>query len=81
MRPSVLGAYVAMLPRLQAEESLRRVAELQAAHPELDADARREILDAWQGQAQPGAPRITREEHLGGLAAMGFEIVEAGRGE
>ena len=47
-----LKCYMAMYPRLRAEESLRRTQELFAADSNIEADARRSVMEGWQEQAE-----------------------------
>lgn len=49
----LLSAYTEMLPRLQAEESLRRISELHAATPEVAQRDRERIINRWRKQAAP----------------------------
>lgn len=50
----VLNAYAAMLPRLRAEESMRRVTEGQVASGALTPESADEIWGAWRDAAYPG---------------------------
>lgn len=50
-----LNAFTAMLPRLRAEESIRRVQEAQLASGAMNGDSADETWQAWQEQANPGA--------------------------
>jgi hypothetical protein len=51
----MLGAYLTMLPRLRAEESVRSVTEQQLASGSMDRDDAEDIWDAWQESIYPGA--------------------------
>jgi hypothetical protein len=55
----LLYAYATMLPRLRAEESMRRVTEMQVGEGKLTEEATGEIWDAWRDAAEPG-----RQEEL-----------------
>ncbi len=72
----LLTAFSTMLPRLQAEESLRRVAELHAALPEAARSDREHIIRTWQRQADMGreAEKATPEEHMRRLALLGIGV-------
>lgn len=70
----MFAAYVALLPRLQAEESLRRVAELQSASAYTKPEDRRRILGAWERQAQAGQEPAPPNEAK--LAMMGIHVVK-----
>ena len=74
-----LRQYVAMQPLLEAEASLRRVAELQAAHPLIDQDDRQAIVRPWQaivrGALPPPRPP-SKAEFMARMKGLGFEIVE-----
>ena len=48
-----LNAYIAMLPRLRAEDSIRRVQEGEIAAGTMDKGAAEETWRAWQEQADP----------------------------
>lgn len=79
MRPALLGAFAALLPRLQAEESLRRVAELQAALPEYKVETRRRIVRAWErvaGEASAVRPRSETEARAR-LSMIGIKLQQA----
>lgn len=47
-----LNAYTAMLPRLRAEESIRRVQELQLASGAMKEEGADETWQAWMDEAQ-----------------------------
>lgn len=48
-----LNVYITMLPRLRAEQSMRRVTELQLGTRQLTDESASEIWDAWQNAANP----------------------------
>ena len=80
MRPALLGVFAALLPRLQAEESLRRVAEMQAALPEYKAEARRRLVRAWERIAgREAAIARSETEARARLAMIGIRFERAGR--
>lgn len=72
----LLSAFGTMLPRLQAEESLRRVMELHAAAPEAEPRYRERIIRGWQRQAEPerDAARLTPEQLAVRLALAGIGV-------
>jgi hypothetical protein len=51
-----------MLPRLQAEGSLARVAEMQAADSQINAGHRRKLISGWQRLADIDKPRPARKK-------------------
>lgn len=65
-----------MLPRLQAEESLRRVTEIQATMPEVERSDRERIIREWQrtAAADREAERLAPEEMVLRLALIGIGI-------
>jgi hypothetical protein len=71
-----LVAHIAMLPRLQAEESLHQVQEIIAGDSWLEKRARQEILNAWRQQASGKDPRepeqMTKEQFKARMALMGL---------
>lgn len=71
-----LAVYWTMLSRLQAEESLRRVMELQAATPEVEQRARERIVKSWQRLAEPEreAEKLTPDQLAVRLALTGIGI-------
>lgn len=75
----LLNAYLTMLPRLQAEESLRRVAEQHASMPEVPQRDRRRIIADWQQQAENHyeAERLAPEQMAVRLAMMGIGMRRA----
>jgi hypothetical protein len=48
-----LNAFITMLPRLRAEQSIRRVTELQLGTRQLTDESASEIWEAWQNAANP----------------------------
>ena len=72
MQPALLRCYLVMLGRLQAEESLRSVAELQAALPGYKQEHRQSIIREWQRAME------SRQEppSKGKLAMMGIGLVK-----
>lgn len=78
MRPSLMLAYLAMLPRLQAEESLRHVAERQAASADVKAAHRERLISTWQREAagESYTPVKPDERQLTSrMAALGIKVV------
>jgi hypothetical protein len=72
-----LRAYVAMLPRLQAERALLAVATGQAADSWAAVDARRGLIRAWERDAAPPVEqraKPTKDEFLRNMAALGFSV-------
>lgn len=59
-----LNAFTTMLPRLRAEESIRRVQEAQLASGTMDKDSAEETWRAWQEQANPGAAEDDEDDYL-----------------
>lgn len=77
MKPPLLRAYAAMLPRLQSEESLMRVAEYQAASADYKPEHRQKIISAWQRLAEGGVQerlKPSKPEFALRLAAMGIRM-------
>ncbi len=79
MKSPMLAAFVAMLPRLAAEDSLRRVAELQAADSNLKPAPRERLLSSWRQQVEGGSgvEKPTTEQITSRMAAMGIRVVSA----
>lgn len=71
MPPGIMRAYLTMLPRLQAEESLRRALEHRAA---IGGAEGQRIVRHWQRQVRSGEPRPDLDEAQVAtrLAAMGI---------
>lgn len=70
-----LRCYILMLPRLQAQESLVAVAQIEAGDAWLDADRRRALIDQWQEQLEPEpAPvePISADEFRARMAMLGL---------
>ena len=59
-----LNAFTTMLPRLRAEESIRRVQEAQLAAGTMDKDSADETWRAWQEQANPGSGEDDEDDFL-----------------
>lgn len=79
MPTAVLRALGEMIPQLQAEASLRHVAEIAAGSGSLKPDAHRALLRDWEATANSGGPRLsTRDEAMLAAAAMGFQVVTDG---
>lgn len=57
-----LNAFITMLPRLRAEESIRRVQEAQLASGVMDKGSAEETWQAWVAQASPGETEEEEEE-------------------
>lgn len=53
-----LCAYATMLPRLRAEESMRRVTEAQVGGGHLSEDSASDIWEAWKDAAEPGREEV-----------------------
>lgn len=71
MPPGIMRAYLTMLPRLQAEESLRRVQEYQAGW---GAKESQQIVRHWQRQIHAGDvhPPLNEEQMAARLAVIGI---------
>ena len=76
----LLSCYVQMLPRLQAEESLRQVSVLQAASPYAKQQTRARAISKWQQIVGGEEARVNRvsdmtpaQERLA-FAQMGFAM-------
>lgn len=71
-----MRAYAEMLSRLEAEDSLRRLAEIQAADSFTERAPRERVIEAWRRQAGWGetAETMTREEFIARMAAMGLKF-------
>jgi len=71
-----------MYPRLQAEEALHDVSVAGAGNPLGDAQARKNIVAAWQAQLPRRAPqrkRLTADEFAGYMRALGMEAADGER--
>jgi len=58
-----LNAFTTMLPRLRAEESIRRVQEAQLAAGMMDKDGAEETWRSWLEQADPGRFEDEEEDY------------------
>ncbi len=66
---------MAMMPRLQAEESLRRVNEQHATMPEVAQRDRNRIIAVWERTARPNEERRPTPDELAiELALVGIGI-------
>jgi hypothetical protein len=74
MRVPLLKAHLEMLPRLQAEESLNRVLEGQAADSMIDSKGRNKIIDAWLDQTKTPKPKLTPEQAAMEMALIGITV-------
>ena len=72
-----LRCYPAMLPRLEAEAALQRVAELQAADSNLEPRDRQSIIRPWLRMARPeqAERKPTKDEFMAQMAGLGFRTV------
>jgi len=82
MHPSLLMAFVREMPRLRAQESLRRVTEFAVGSGAMEKRDRERVVREWQAEAGGGAAparRQTLTQGLGSLAALGIpvRVVEA----
>ena len=59
-----LNAFSAMLPRLRAEESIRRVQEAEIAAGTMDKEGAEATWQAWQEQANPGMAEEYEDYYL-----------------
>lgn len=67
-------AYAAMLPRLQAEESLRRVTEYAIGSGAADKHERQRVMRAWERHAEGPRPTMTPEQLTQQAQAMGIPV-------
>ena len=70
-----LRCYLAMYPRLQAEEALHAVAILQAGDSNLKAEYRHGILGGWQrlaGTTSPARTRVSAAEYAAAMQELGL---------
>lgn len=80
MHPALLAAMSREIPRLQAQESLRRVTEIALGNGLIEKRDRDRIMRGWQadagGEAKPAAQRLdlSRKSALRTLAAFGIPM-------
>lgn len=75
MKPALLDAFAAMLPRLQAEEELRAINAATVAHGLVRADERHRYLSALEGRARVER-EPARKASVAALAAIGIQVEE-----
>lgn len=75
----LLRAHLAMLPRLEAEESLVAAERLAVGTASLKADARRRVIDDWAKVARPVAVQRPTDpaarRALAAAAGIGMRVV------
>lgn len=74
MHPALLEAYAVMLPRLQAQESLRRVTEHALGSGSLKQSAADEIMREWKREAGIKPQLMTPQQIARGLADAGVPV-------
>lgn len=73
---AVLNAYVAMLDRLRAEDSMRQATVLAVGTGVMDKKDRREIVRGWEKEANPErvSRKLTPQERAAMAARIGIRI-------
>ena len=79
MSHSVIGSFAAMMPKLEARESLRRAAEIAVGSGVLKPARARRIIREWQRMARTqhrrtAAKAKTADEHRSLLAGVGIPM-------
>lgn len=69
---ALIRACVTMLPRLQAEESIRATQHVAVGTGSLERGDSQRITDRWAAAAQPNGRRPPRQTNPATLAAIGI---------
>lgn len=71
-----LRCYLAMLPRLAAEEHLGHVSELMAGDGWVERGPRQRLIDGWQRATEgpEDSEHMTRQQFMDRMAAMGLFV-------
>lgn len=76
MRPALFWAHVAMMPRLQAEESLARVQDMAAAFGSMEERDQKSYLRQLRRAANGGRAEPSVKATRASLAAIGIPVID-----
>lgn len=74
----LLNAYIAMLPSLEAERSIKQTQATAIGSGSMEKDASRQIWNSWNrlasGPKRRNAPKLSTEQRLGMARAVGIGV-------